>query len=331
MRISGTLKIALAMVVSLPCFGQAAVNWTAPRTPDGQPDLQGMWISRSATPLERPQALKGRATLTDAEVAELRTRASRIFSDSKSDYGAGDAPFLAALANVEHYKNPVTTGNSDAMIEREFDNRTSLIVEPPDGRIPPLTPAARSRLAAVDPRAAAGIRPPARVQDLAAGLRCISYGIPRLGGRFGASPESLYQFVQTPGYAMITMEVIHDVRIIPLDRRMHLPANVRAWNGDSIGHWEGQTLVVDTTNFSSKSNFMGSGENLHLIERFTRVADDEIDYEMTMDDPTTWTRPWTAMMRLKRTTDKMYEYACHEGNGVLEEILKVAGKDRADY
>ena len=324
MGISGTLAIGIATLVSWPALGQHAKPWTAPLTPDGRPDLQGIWISRSATPLERPKALEGRVSLTDAEVEELKKRAARIFGDSKSDYGAGDAPFLAALANVEHYKNPNTTGTTDLMIPREFDHRTSLIVDPPDGRIPPLTPEAQRRLGSVDQALAVGIRPPSRVQDLNTGLRCITYGVPRLGGRFGASPESLYQFVHTPGYVMIVMEVIHDVRIIPLDGRPHLPRNMRTWNGDSVGHWEGQTLVVDTTNFSPKSNFMGSAENLHLVERFTRVAPDEIDYEMTMDDPATWTKPWTAMMRLKLTADKMYEYACHEDNGVLEEILRIA-------
>jgi hypothetical protein len=330
MGISGTLVIAITTLVSLPVVGQPSKPWTAPLTPDGHPDLQGMWLSRSATPLERPKALEGRASLTDAEVAELKRRAAKIFSDSKSDYGAGDAPFLAALANVEHYKNPNTTGAPDLMIEREFDNRTSLIVDPPDGRIPPLTAEAQKKLRSLDAALAQGIRPPTRVQDLTTGLRCITYGVPRLGGRFGASPESMYQFVQTPGYLMIVMEVIHDVRIIPLDGRPHLPANMRTWNGDPVGHWEGRTLVVDTTNFSPKSNFMGSAENLHLVERFTRVAPDEIDYEMTMDDPTTWTNPWTAMIRLKLTADKMYEYACHEGNSVLEEILKVSrSKEKA--
>jgi hypothetical protein len=326
MGIARVLAIVSAALVSWPAAAQTAKPWISSTTTDGQPDLEGMWISRSATPLERPKALEGRTSLSDAEVAELKKRAARIFSDSKSDYGAGDAPFLAALANVEHYKNPVTTGNSDAMIEREFDNRTSLIFDPPDGRIPALTQAAQKRLASVDPAVANGIRAPARVQDLTAGLRCITYGVPRLGGRFGASPESLYQFVQAPGYVMIAMEVIHDVRIIPLDGRPHLPSNMRLWNGDSVGHWEGQTLVVDTTNFSPKSNFMGSAENLHLVERFTRVAPDEIDYELTMDDPTTWTRPWTAMIRLKKTNDRIYEFACHEGNGVLEQILNIATK-----
>jgi hypothetical protein len=125
---------------------------------------------------------------------------------------------------------------------------------------------------------------------------------------------SYYQIVQSPGYAVVVTEAIHDARIIPLDGRKHLPQNMRTWNGDAIGRWEGQTLVVDTTNFSPKDNFLGSAENLHLVERFTRIAPDEIRYEMTVDDATTWTKPWTAVLRLKQTQEKIYEFACHEGN-----------------
>jgi hypothetical protein len=132
---------------------------------------------------------------------------------------------------------------------------------------------------------------------------------------------SYYQIVQSPDYVVIVLEAIHDARIIPLEGRPHLPQNVRTWNGDSIGHWDGKTLVVDTTNFSTKSNFMGSAENLHLLERFTRVAPDELRYEMTVDDPTTWTKPWTAVLRLKQTQDKIYEFACHEGNFEIMETM----------
>jgi hypothetical protein len=132
--------------------------------------------------------------------------------------------------------------------------------------------------------------------------------------------------VQSPGYVVVVMEAVHDARIIPVsgprDGRKHLPPSMRTWNGDSIGHWEGKTLVVDTTNFSPKDNFMGSAENLHLVERFTRVAPDEIRYEMTVDDPSTWTNPWTAVLRLKQTQEKIFEFACHEGNfQVMEGML----------
>ena len=314
-------------LVSLSALATAiavAQTWAPSLTQDGQPDLQGTWLSRSATPLERPRALDGRQYLTEAEVAELKKRAERIFSNEQSDYAGGDNAFLAALANVEQFQASAhTTGNIGDMIEREFDNRTSLIVDPADGKIPALTPEGQRRQAAALAKAAVD-HPPGRPEDLPAHVRCITFGVPRLGGNFGAGPFSYYQIRQSPGYVVFFMEAIHDARIIPLDGRPHLPQAIRTWNGDSRGRWEGQTLVVDTANFSPKSNFMGSAENLHLVERFTRVAADEIDYEITLDDATTWIRPWTAMIRLKQTQEEVYEYACHEGNRVLEDVLKVA-------
>ena len=207
------------------------------------------------------------------------------------------------------------------MIEMEFERRTSLIVDPPDGRIPPLTPAAAERRAALE---AATRRLPAGPEELSDALRCISFGVPRLGGNLGAGPYGYYQIVQSPEYVVLFMESIHDARIIPLDGRPHLPDGVWQRHGDSRGRWEGKTLVVDTTGFSPASqrtgaftvinNFMESFEKLHLVERFTRVAPDTIHYEMTFTDPTTWTRPWTAMIPLKQSREQVYEFACHEGN-----------------
>lgn len=321
--------IALPVAAQAPAAPKPAAKtakaWTAPRTPDGQPDLQGVWLSNSATPLERPKELEGKQSLTDAEVAELKKRAERLFKNGAGDYAAGDNAFLAALANVGKYENPTrSTADSTGMIDREFDNRTSLIVDPPDGKIPPLAPAARQRQAA----AAAAQRQPAGPEGLNNALRCITWGVPRLGGNFGAGPYSYYQIVQGPGYVVFVPEAIHDARIIPLDGRPHLPPSIRQWNGDSRGHWQGTTLVVDTTNFSPKSNFMGSAENLHLVERFTRVAADMINYEIKLDDPTTWTKPWTATIRLKQTQEAIYEFACHEGNYTT--MVGMMGAARAD-
>ena len=286
-------------------------TWSPPLTPYGKPDLQGVWVSKSATPLERPKELEGKQFLTQAEVAELKKRAERIFKDGNSDFASGDNAFLAAWANVEQYKNPnISVGSSLEMVDREFDNRTSLILDPPDGKIPPLTPEGRQRAASWESRQHLAAGP----EDLSNPLRCISYGVPRIGGNFGAGPYSYYQIFQTPEYVVVEMEMIHEARIIPLDGRPHLPPKIRQWDGDSRGHWEGQTLVVDTTNFYSQSYFMGSAENLHMIEKFRRVGPDTLEYEITLEDPTTWTRPWTAMLRFKRTDEKMYECACHEGN-----------------
>lgn len=299
------VSFAVPRVVS----AQSAPNWKAPRTADGQPDLQGVWLSKSATPLERPKALEGRALLTDEEVAQLQARASQMFKDGNSDFAAGDAVFLAALGTGDRFKSPTSTHGSEEMIEREFDRHTSLIVDPADGHIPPATAdAARRREAA----AAAARRE--QVEDFDNAQRCIAYGVPRLGGRYGAGDYGYYQIVQTPGYVLLFMETGHEARIIPLNGRPHVPDGMRLWSGDSRGRWEGETLVVETTNFSAKSNFLGSAAGLRLVERFTRVAPNAIRYEMTMTDPSTWSAPWKAEMPLKQSNERLFEWACHEGN-----------------
>jgi hypothetical protein len=310
--------LAIAMLMPLPMASQTTQSWTPALMPDGHPDLQGNWTHRAATPLERPKQLEGRESLTDAEVAELKTRAEKIFASGDKDSSNGDSFFIAALTDAENYKNASSTGPT-LFVDRWFDNRTSLITDPPNGKLPPYTPEGQERREA-GAKAAALRNAPATTEDMTPFQRCITFGVPMpRPGPF----NSYYQIVQAPGYVVVVMEAIHDARIIPTDGRPHLPQNIRTWNGDSIGHWEGKTLVVDTTNFSPKDNFMGSAENLHLIERFTRVASDEIRYEMTIDDPTTWTQPWTAVLRLKHTDEKLYEIACHEGNfEVMEDMLK---------
>lgn len=298
-----------------------------PLTPDGQPDLRGIWLDNSATPLERPKELEGRKFLTDAEVADLKRRADRLFKNGFSDFAAGDNFFLAALRDVGRYKNPNSTSNAGEMVEREFDNRTSLVIDPPDGKIPPLTPDGKRRQAAAI-AAVTFEHPPAGPQDLSSAMRCITPGVPRIGGRWGAGNDGYYEIMQAPGYVIFFMESFHDARIFPLDGRPHLPPEIRSWNGDSRGHWEGKTLVVDTTNFSPKSSFMGAAENLHLVERFTRASADVINYEVTIEDATTWTKPWTVLVRLRQTKQKLYEYACHEGN--LPMIGTLAGARAQD-
>jgi hypothetical protein len=309
-----TRFLAFRFLAFLAGVAMAAASLAAqPLTPDGQPDLQGIWLDNSATPLERPKELEGRKFLTDAEVADLKRRADRLFKNGFSDFAAGDSFFLAALRDVGHYNNPNSTSSSTEMVERDFDNRTSLIIDPPDGKIPPLTPDGTRRQAAAI-AAVSFQRPPAGPQDLSSAMRCITPGVPRIGGRWGAGNDGYYEIMQAPGYVIFFMEAFHDARIFPLDGRPHLPPEIRSWNGDSRGHWEGKTLVVDTTNFSPKSSFMGAAENLHLVERFTRVATDVINYEVTIEDATTWTKPWTVLVRLRQTKEKLYEYACHEGN-----------------
>jgi hypothetical protein len=302
--------LCIIAVLALPAPVAAQSAWTPPRTPDGQPDLQGVWLSNTATPLERPKQLEGKARLTDDEVAEFRRRAERLFKTGNSDFAVGDGVFQAVLTNPERYTNPNATHSAGDMIDLEFDNRTSLITDPSDGRIPSLTPEGRNRQAATT----AAFQRPAAAADVGNALRCLSWSVPRLGGRYGAGDMSYYQIFQSPGFVVLYAETGHETRIIPIDGRPPLRSTIRQWNGASRGRWDGNTLVVETTNFSEKSYFMGATEHLKLVERFTRVSPDMITYEMTITDPTTWTRPWTAMMPLRQREERLYEFACHEGN-----------------
>ena len=312
--------LAILSFAEMPVGAQTVPDgWTAPRAPDGYPDLQGVWANNSATPLERPEALADRAEFSDEEVAALREAASR-HHESGGDAAFGDGVFQAALENVEEIQSfDGGTGNYSTawMVERDFDNRTSLITDPPDGRVPPMTPESQQRqMAAVAERG----RPPDGPEDVRAQIRCITYGVPRVGG-LGAGYNSYYQIAQTPDHVAIYSEMIHDIRIVPLDGRPHVDEGIRQLHGDARGRWEGDTLVVETTNFSPESNYRGSAEHLRLTERYTRVGPDEIEYEITLEDAATWTRPWTAMVRLTRSEQPVFEYACHEGNYSLEGIL----------
>jgi hypothetical protein len=295
----------------------SAKKYVAPRTADGQPDLQGVWANNNATPLERPAALAGKATLTEAEVAALKAKAEELFSGD-GDAAFGDDVFVALVAGAKKFSSAdATTGNYNQfwIVDRDFDNRTSLVTEPADGRIPPLTPEAKARRAT--PTADRSLRGFNGPEDRGLSERCITFGVPRVQAAY----NSYFQIFQAKDHVAIVMETIHDARIIPLDGRPHVGRDIKQWLGDSVGHFEGDTLVVDTTNYSPKSDFRGAHENLHLVERFTRVSPTRIDYEITIDDPTTWTRTWKAMIPLKLTKEEVYEYACHEGNEGMAGIL----------
>jgi hypothetical protein len=326
-RLRLLIAFTVATLASVPASGQApsaakgetaapGKAWIAPSTPDGQPDLQGVWANNNITPLQRPAQWAGKEFLTDEEVAALKKAAASAV-DSGDDAVFGDALVLAAIANTKGKSFEPSTGNYNNfwLVEREVDNRTSLIVDPPDGRVPPLTPAAQNRAASIAEYRR--LHPADGPEDRSFGERCLTFGTPRVGAGY----NSYYQIVQTPGYVAIIHELGHEVRLIPLDGRPHVGSHLRQWLGDSRGRWDGETLVVETGNFSSKSNFMGSNEKLSLVERFTRLSPTTIKYEFTVNDPTTWTRPWTAMISLKHTDDKIYEYGCHEGNTGLEGIL----------
>jgi hypothetical protein len=293
-----------------------------PRTADGQPDLQGVWASDSATPLERPEELADKAFLTDEELSTLQARAAVLFN-GETDAAFGESVFRAVLADATDFRSRDTqTGNYNQfwLIDRWFDNRTSLIVNPADGRIPPLTPDGQARRQArAEARRPRNV-PPSGPEDLG-GMRCLGGGVPMTGRGYNSN----YQIVQSPGYVAILMEMMHETRIIPLDGRPHLPTTVRSALGDSRGHWEGDTLVVETTNLKARGR-NGSSSNLQLVERFTRVDRDTLQYEYTMNDPTTWTRPWTAriFMRPAPGTGVIYEFACHEGNYAIPNTLRGA-------
>jgi hypothetical protein len=308
---------------SIPGTEKASV---LPRAADGHPDLSGIWEHNAATPLERPDELAGRAVLTDAEVAALKQKAVELFNGD-GDAAFGDSVYLAALRNVlgkqKGFKSrDASTGdyNSFWVVGRWFENRTSLITDPPDGKLPPLTAEAQKRRTAAAERRQ--LHPYDGPEDIALGERCITGSVPMLGAGY----NNYYQIVQTPAYVGINMEMRHDTRIIPVGNRPHLPKNVHLWLGDPVGRWEGDTFVVDTTNFRNDSPItQGSAtENTHLIERFTRVTPDTLKYEVTLEDPSTWTKPWTAALFMKRTNDQIYEYACHEGNEAMTGTLNGA-------
>ena len=291
-------------------------TWIPPRTVDGQPDLQGVWANNNATPLERPEEWAGKAELTAEELAAIKAAASKA-TDPGQDALFGDQLVLAAIAGTEAESYDPSTGNYNQfwIVEREFSSRTSLVVDPPDGRIPALAPAAARR---ATEHAAYRLEHPADTwDDVPLQERCITYGVPRLGAGY----NSYYQIFQSADHVVFYMEMNHDARIIPLDGRPSLDPSVPQWHGDSRGHWEGDTLVVETTNYSPKSRFLGSSDSLHMIERFTRVGPDTLNYEVTITDPTTWTEPWTVMIPLMGSDDALYEYACHEGNYGMEGIL----------
>ena len=318
----------------------AAKPYVAPKTPDGHPDLQGTYDLATLTPLERPNGAKG--VLSDEEAKKLEkdvavrvaAGARPISADRAAPPKGGDGS-TGAAGNVGGYNNFwLDPGSSYTIVDGE--KRTSIVIDPPDGKVPPLTPAARQRAAAriLRPTSDAtesrdpGLEPAGSYDDperRPLGERCIlgfgsTSGPPALPDYFY---NNLHQIVQTPDNIMILTEMVHDARIIRMNAE-HLPKTIRKWMGDSVGHWERDTLVVDTTNFTDKTRFRGATEDMHVVERFTRVAPNALLYQFTIDDPATWTRPWTGEFTWPATNEHIYEYACHEANYALENILRGA-------
>jgi hypothetical protein len=313
------LAIANASLSLVPvsAAGQTASSASKARPPlrtqEGQPDLQGIWTNATITPLERPRELAAKEFLSPQEAAEYekqareRNDADRRDSNAEADLTVG-------------YNNFWWDRGSTVVSTR----RTSLIIDPPDGRIPPLTGEAQQRAAA---RAEARkLHPADDPEDLTLGDRCIfrgTAGPPMLPAGYNNN----YQILQNKDYVVILVEMIHDARIIPLapaGSRPHLSASVQQWMGDSRGHWEGDTLVVETTNFTDKTNFRGSSKKLRVVERFTRTDPNTLLYQFTVDDPQSFTRPWSAEIPMNKAEGPLFEYACQEGNHSMENTLSSA-------
>ena len=320
------MALVIPVLAATSVAGQSRVSDTArwqadvPPTPWGDPDLQGIWTSSGATPMERPDEYQGRETLTAEEVAEIRSE-----SDARDQrLSLADAQRTTVGGNVGAY-------NNFWMDRGARTNRTSMLVDPPDGRFPPLTPAGKL---------ATKSRPRGddTWEDRHIWERCVTRGgMPN--AMFPRAYNNNVQIFQAPGYVVMLLEQVHELRVVPLDARPKLSPNIGQWNGDSRGHWDGDSLVVETTNldhrvsalqpWSAFNSHSGSGDGLTLVERFTRVDADTLEYEIEVNDRQMYTRPWTVAFPFERTPDLMFEYACHEGNVGMEGILSGGRSDDA--
>ena len=322
-RIVAGIVAGLALVASVTVAGQSArsaAGWAVPRMPDGHPDMQGVWANNNMTPLERPKHFGLRATMTDAEFADLKQKAKALM-DGGDAFFADELVTAAVEGKTKFSSSDTQVGNYDQtwLSERIFDNRTSLIIDPPDGRIPALVPEAVERARAqAAARQAKG--PADRAQDLSLGTRCVSYGTPNIRAGY----QSYFEITQGPGVVALRSEMIHDARVFPVGAGAHVSKRITQYHGDSRAHWDGDTLVVDTTNFVPDAFRLTNTDRLRVTEKFRRVAEDTVEYYVTLDDPSTWSRPWTLMIPLKRTGEAMFEFACHEGNYAMPAILRGA-------
>jgi len=353
------MALALISLTALPMAGQATktpAKSAVPRMPDGHPDLQGTYDLATITPMERlpgdpPSLTKEKAEALERAEAERRakdnqpSRADRPAPPVGGDTSAPKSFFeileKAGGGAVGGYNRFwLNQGTVFTVVDGQI--RTSIVVDPTDGHVPPYNAAARKRLAAARATPTSDARenqdtgstePPGAFdnpEQRPLGERCLlgfgsTSGPPALPDYFY---NDLHQIVQTPNSIMILTEMVHDARIIRMNAQ-HLPKNIRRWMGDSVGHWEGDTLVVDTTNFNDKTRFRGSTENLRVIERFTRIDDKTLLYRFTVEDPDTWDRAWTGEYTWPSTSKPIYEYACHEGNYAMADILRGARRQEA--
>jgi hypothetical protein len=314
----------LLMIVplfALALSAQTAVKKPIPRAADGHPDLQGVWTNATLTPMERPASFAGKLNLTEAEAKAFESHAQEELT---SGDGKSDSDFHRRAGSGE------TGGYNALFIDRGTElarvdgvKRSSLVIDPPDGKIPPITPEARQRMQGMRRGSLASAK------DRPLSERCLlSFGSSSGPPMLPVLYNNNYQIVQTADTVMILVEMVHDARIIRLNAE-HDPENIRKWLGDSVGHWEGDTLVVDTVHFNDEVNFRGSSKNLHVIEKFTRTSANTILYRATLDDPTTWTKSWTIEYPFSATAGPVYEYACHEGNYSIVDVLGGARKEEA--
>jgi hypothetical protein len=317
--------VIIALLAQAPAAGQTAGSaakaspgakaWTPPRTADGKPDLQGIWTDNTLTPFERPKGLGSKEFYTDQELAEL-TRRVREGRQGEQVEGAE-----LGAANPQAIRYDLEVYGFDRTKLRYTSKRTSLVIGP-EGVVPPMLPQARERNAAAAAKNKGHEFDGPENRSLSE--RCILLNQIRIPMTPAANEGNLLQIVQGPGYVTLLHEIDHSTRVIPTDGRPHVPQNIRLWQGDSVGHWEGDTLVVDTTNFTNLSNYRGSSENLQLVERFSRTADDTMTYQFTVEDSTTWAKPWSAEIPWTRTKGPVYEWACNEGNTMIATILRGA-------
>lgn len=298
----------------IPKVAATTAKGTVRHTSDGKPDLQGFWNNTTYTPLERPKDVTKEFYTPEEALAMIRRAAD----------AEAEQTVPGTVADVHYDFTQFGLDRSQAPLALNL--RTSLIVDPADGRLPPMTEEGRKRAAgrAEARKRMGGLTDAAQNQSLS--VRCILMdrnGPPMLAGAYNNN----YQIVQAPGYVMILVEMLHGPRIIPLDARAQLPPSVRQLGGSSRGRWDGDTLVIETTNFTSTTAFQGSSENMRLTERFTRVDEDTLLYRFTVDDPATWTRPWSAEVRWRKAIGPLFEHACHEGNYGLHNILAGARAD----
>jgi hypothetical protein len=307
-RAAGACVIVALVLASTISAQKRAPHAAVPRASDGHPDLQGVWDNSTLTPLERPADLADKEFFPDKSAAEYESLEQYVVR-LQSRFGEAEGVLTGEANGIWRTRRALGP-----------DRRTSIIIDPPNGKLPPLTAFAAARAAEL-----ARMRtehPADNPEELSINERCISWGAdPPL---VPVADNNNLQIVQTRDYVVLHHEMIHDARVIPLDGRPHLPAGIAQLTGDSRGRWEGDTLVVDTTNFTDKTRFAGSGTGLHVVERFTRTDAGTLRYDFTVDDPTSFARAFAGRVWMTRTTDRIFEYACHEGNYSMEGILRGA-------